>query len=430
MEMTHVDWGEAAMDETEASRGRTRKHRSHDGDADTAAARWSSMTEGDPDRSRRRQGEYGSPTVGNAPTDCPVDVSVIVPTYNMERYLRAAVESALASGTEARIEVICVNDGSKDSSLSIMRDLAARDDRVIVIDKPNGGYGQSVNVGLDAAKGTYVAILEPDDWVEPGMYDEMFLLAEQTRERMAYLPDIVKSSYWRIIDSGTDNEHRLRCSYYMRMPDRLAPFQLADEPHLVMHHPSIWSALYRRQFLEDADIRMREVPGAGWVDNPWLYETLCQADSIIYTNEAWYCYREDLAGSSSTGDVMLLSVERWNDMMDVLDRLGIDDDGIRSALHVTGFRYLQDILRHDGLANPVVASAVDGMLRRMDLRLVEELGNVSPSLLAMPFEAQGQPVPNLPARRYHSALAREFVRTVRVDGPKQALERMVMKLRG
>ena len=387
------------------------------------------------DRHLRREGleeasllyEYGQPTIGFGRPDDPVDVSVIVPVYNVERYLRQAVESALQSGAGMDMEVICVNDGSTDGSLDILLDLARKDCRVTVLDKENGGYGSAVNRGLMAANGTYVAILEPDDWVEPEMYDSLFALAEMTKQMHGELPDIVKSSYWRIVGSGTDDEHRLHCSYYKRLEDSFMPFRIQDAPHLVMHHPSIWSAIYRKGFLDDKGIRMKEAPGAGWVDNPWLYETMCQADSIIYTNDAWYCYREDLAGSSSSGNVMLLSIERWNDMMDILDRLGMADDGVRASLHVIGFRYIQDILKHDGMANPQVASGVDRMLRRMDLSIVAELANVSPKLLAMAYEAQGVPMPDFPPMRYNMMLAKEFGRTIQTDGVSVAVEKVRMK---
>lgn len=374
--------------------------------------------------------EHGQPTIGFGRPDTPVDVSVIVPTYNMERYLRQAVESALLSGSVANMEVICVNDGSSDSSLDIMGDLARSDSRVVVIDKENGGYGSAVNCGLDAARGRYVAILEPDDWVEPGMYDALFALASDVAERHGgTYPDVVKSSYWRVVGSGTEDEHRLHCSYYKRLPDRGEPFRIEDEPHLVMHHPSIWSALYRREFLDGNSIRMMEVPGAGWVDNPWLYETMCQARSIVYTNKAWYCYREDLAGSSSSGDVMLLSLERWNDMMDIVDRLGVADEGVRASLHVIGFRYLQDILAHDGMEDPDVRARAEEMLRRMDLSVVSSIENVSPGLLAMAFEAQGEVAPEMSPAPYRRMLVREFGKTVQTDGVGTAFEKVAMKLR-
>ena len=79
-------------------------------------------------------------------------VSVIVPICNVQKYLAECLESILAQ-THRELEVICINDGSKDASLAIMQTFAARDSRVIVVDKPNEGYGATCNRGLEMAHG-------------------------------------------------------------------------------------------------------------------------------------------------------------------------------------------------------------------------------------------------------------------------------------
>ena len=79
-------------------------------------------------------------------------VSVVIPIYNAEKYLRQCLDSII-SQTLCEIEIICVNDGSTDGSLTIIEEYAAKDDRIKVISKPNAGYGHSMNMGLDAATG-------------------------------------------------------------------------------------------------------------------------------------------------------------------------------------------------------------------------------------------------------------------------------------
>ena len=78
-------------------------------------------------------------------------VSVVIPVYNMEKYLRQCLDS-VAGQTLKDLEIICVNDGSTDSSKAIMDEYAAKDSRFIIIDKPNGGYGHSMNCGFDSCK--------------------------------------------------------------------------------------------------------------------------------------------------------------------------------------------------------------------------------------------------------------------------------------
>ena len=92
-------------------------------------------------------------------------VSLLVPIYNVERYLAECLDSALGQSLRD-IEIICINDGSTDSSRKIIERYLQADSRVRVIDKPNSGYGASMNQGLDAARGEYVGILESDDFFE------------------------------------------------------------------------------------------------------------------------------------------------------------------------------------------------------------------------------------------------------------------------
>lgn len=105
-------------------------------------------------------------------------LSVIVPVYNVESYLVRCVDSILAQ-TYENLEVILVDDGSKDGSGAICDDFAAKDARVKVIHKANGGLSSARNVGLDAAAGEYITFVDSDDWIEPDMYEQMLGLMER-----------------------------------------------------------------------------------------------------------------------------------------------------------------------------------------------------------------------------------------------------------
>lgn len=359
-----------------------------------------------------------------------VDVTVVVPCYNTERFLDQALTS-IECNDRCTLEVIVVNDGSTDGSLAIMRAHEAKDGRVRVIDKPNGGYGAAVNRGFSEAKGTYLAILEPDDWAEPHMYDDLVDYARTfSPELGADAPDIVKSPYWRIWMPTTPEERRYQCSYKGRIAVGLEqPFTLAQEPRLVRHHPSIWSALYRRAFIEGRGIRMKEVPGAGWVDNPFLFETMCQAERIVYLDRPYYCYREDLPGSSSVKRVASLSFERWNDMADVVDRLGITDAGILKSLYVIGFRYIGASLGEGAMDDPVLVEVIREMCQRMDPAIVRSCGNVSPKMRAFVLEMAGHDAAHLSRLSYAEALVGEFFYSASNNGLGFAMSRVGIFLR-
>ena len=105
-------------------------------------------------------------------------ISVIVPVYNVEKYLARCVDSILAQ-TYSHLEIILVDDGSQDDSGKICDEYAAKDARIQVIHKENGGLSSARNAGIDAAKGEYLAFVDSDDWIEPDAYDRMMELIEK-----------------------------------------------------------------------------------------------------------------------------------------------------------------------------------------------------------------------------------------------------------
>ena len=116
-------------------------------------------------------------------------VSIVVPIYNVEKYLKQCLDSII-SQTLKDIEIILVNDGSKDGSLKIIKDYAARDNRIKVVDKANTGYGNSMNIGLSKATGKFIGIVESDDYIEPDMFETLYNLA--VRDKL----DVARSEFF------------------------------------------------------------------------------------------------------------------------------------------------------------------------------------------------------------------------------------------
>lgn len=347
------------------------------------------------------------------------DVTVIVPCYKVEQWLDQCLSSILQNDA-AKLEVIVVNDGSPDGSLEIMRRFERDDPRVHVIDKPNGGYGMGVNAGLANAHGTYVAIVEPDDYVRPHFYDETLAFARSFDE----LPQIVKTPYTRVTMPGTPKERLYHCAYYDRIHPKHQPFTLADEPRIIQHHPSIWSALYLRSFLDEKDIYFMEVPGAGWVDNPFLIEAFCQAKSIVFLDKEFYCYREDLPGSSSMLRASSLAFERWHQMMDIIDELGVRDPGILSAHIVRGFTYLGGILEEATIAGTPAEAEMHRMFARMDPNLVLSSPYLNSDRKKMFCRARGLEDAHWNRSAHLRSLVDEFWYTLRTNGAGFAFSRV------
>ena len=107
-----------------------------------------------------------------------IDVSIIVPVYNVQDYLPKCLDSLLAQ-TYKNIEIIVVNDGSPDDSQRVIDEYAARDSRIVAVSKPNGGLSDARNFGMQYAQGEYIGFVDGDDYVEPDMYEKMLTKAKQ-----------------------------------------------------------------------------------------------------------------------------------------------------------------------------------------------------------------------------------------------------------
>lgn len=289
---------------------------------------------------------------GQCGTEVP-KVSVIIPVYNVAGFLRECLDSVLAQ-TMKDIEVICVNDGSTDESLSILCEYEGHDSRIRVIDKPNGGYGSAVNRGIEESAGEYVSVVEPDDFISSDMYSDLYAAAygeglSKKRNKLKIAKDrpadIVKSSYWNYYDLDDGEAPYIERSNLMdKMPEDAFSFTIHDHWEVLYHHPSIWSAIYRRDFLNERGIRMIEPKGAGWADNPFLYETLCQARSIVWVPGAYYYYRQTNPESSSYLKDYHLPFDRLRDIRNLLDRMGETDPHVLTCFYNRTFDYIKSVL--------------------------------------------------------------------------------------
>lgn len=303
-------------------------------------------------------------------------ISVIVPIFNAEPYLDQCL-SSIEGQTCRDLEIICLNDGSTDGSLETMRAHAEDDRRIVVIDKSNQGYGATCNRGLDEAHGKWISIIEPDDWIEPDMYRAMMAHAESLDARV----DIVKTPYWRIIDPDTPQQRKINCSYRRRVKVGAQPFPISAAPHLLRHHPSIWSAVYRADFLRENGIRFHEIPGAGWADNPFLVDTLCQTDCIAYMDAPFYCYREETPEKSKATALnnTMMPFDRWMDMADSIERIGRADETVLRELYQRAFTYFDGTVEFTGERDDVM-KAMTGIVNRMErVDLVLDNPDISPA---------------------------------------------------
>lgn len=356
-------------------------------------------------------------------------ISVIVPIYNAGHYLDQAL-SSIEDQTYKNLEIICLNDGSTDDSLDIMGRHAEKDSRIVLIDKENEGYGSTCNRGIDEAHGEWISILEPDDWLEPTMYEDMI----EHASRFACKADIIKSPYWRIEDPDTPQQRKLHCSYARRMKGIKQPFTINDAVCLIRHHPSIWSAIYRKSFLDENCIRFPPIPGAGWADNPFLIDTLCRAKNILYVDKAYYCYRngteeQEKAFSANNPSV---PINRWLEMTDIIEEIGIDDPQVLKSHYSHGFLYTGGILESHSPDEPEIHDMLVSVYKRMKPELVFEDDSISPASKRLYAELLGIEPQNTGRAKHAAYLANQAMYNILNVGPREfghTVRRYVTKYR-
>jgi glycosyltransferase involved in cell wall biosynthesis len=218
-------------------------------------------------------------------------VSVILPIYNVSRYLRKCLDSVCGQ-TLKELEILCVNDGSTDDSLEIVQEYAARDARIVIITGPNGGYGKAMNKGLDRATGEYVGIVEPDDYVLPEMFEELYQCAKE------HDLDFVKSDFNRFCTKPS-GEEELKYEQIDKTGEHYGKLlNPSRDPDTIRFTMNTWTGIYRREFLEAHHIRHHETPGASFQDNGFYFQTFAYAERAMILNKAYYRNRRDNPDSS------------------------------------------------------------------------------------------------------------------------------------
>lgn len=258
-------------------------------------------------------------------------VSVILPVYNAEEYLEQCLDSVIGQ-TLTDIEILCVDDGSTDNSLKILREYEKKDSRIRVISQKNAGAGAARNTGLCQAQGEYLSFLDSDDFFEPNMLE----LAYQSAEK--YNTDFVvfNSDQYHM-----DKQEFVSVPWVLRMRDipPYMPFshrQLTDNVFKTFVGWA-WDKMYRRSFIMEHNLRFQEQRTSN--DMLFVFSALVVAKRIAVVNQVLAHQRRGGSGS--------LSVTReksWHCFYDALTALKeriqaegvfweLEKDYINYALH-------------------------------------------------------------------------------------------------
>ncbi len=281
-------------------------------------------------------------------------VSVVVPVYNVGRYLGACVDSILAQ-THADLETILVDDGSTDGSGELCDSYAGQDNRVRVLHQPNSGVSAARNAGVAAAGGGCVTMVDADDWLDPRFVERMLALLEGADS------DAAVCHYARVADDATPGEvpRAEEGAGVSVLTPEAALLEFLGPNYPLMTVP--WAKLFRRALLQ----QFRFPLGVRHEDEFILYQVLHRARRTVVTEERLYFYR-DRVGSMMTSEYGTASR---------LDRLVAFTERAeyfrRAGLGNIGYRPLLD--EQLALRSAVVSSGDDDLRRRFDRHLKESV---------------------------------------------------------
>ncbi len=221
----------------------------------------------------------------------PKRVSVIVPIYKVEAYLRACVESLLAQ-TYKELEIILVDDGSPDGCPALCEELAKEDPRIKVIHKENGGLSDARNAGLDIATGDYIGFVDSDDAVEPDMF-ELLVNTLETHDA-----DVSCCRFIRVWEDGREepvgNDHEVTVYTGTEALKEYLYGKTMD--------PFVVNKLYKAELL-NGETKRRFIKGIIGEDNPFNIEIFKTKPKTVLAGEAKYRYLQARPGAITSSSV-------------------------------------------------------------------------------------------------------------------------------
>lgn len=204
-------------------------------------------------------------------------VSIIVPVYNVEKYLRRCLESLIHQTLE-EIEIIVVNDGTKDNSQEIIDEYAKKDNRIIPLKKKNGGLSDARNYALPYVKGEYVAFVDSDDYVEETMYEKLY---EKAKE---------------------EDYDFVECDFIWEYPNKkVIDTSRIDDNYFTDIRVVAWNKLYKTKLILDKKLIFPV--GLHYEDIAFCYKLLPWAKKIGYLNDACYHYIQRDDSIANTSDI-------------------------------------------------------------------------------------------------------------------------------
>lgn len=278
-------------------------------------------------------------------------VSVIVPVYNVSKYLGVCFDSLLASSL-TDLEIIAIDDGSTDGSAKLLDEYALRDNRVRVIHRRNAGAGPSRNCGMALAGGKYLAFVDPDDFVARDQFEDLVRVAEETHA------EIVGAGFSRYDESGLCRIGETRIKWRVKDLPRVFSAKDAADRLFATFLPAPWNKLFRREFVQRHRLQFQSLPRSN--DLCFTFTALALCERLTVVDETFYCYRVGRAGGAQ------------------------NSSAARPACVIDAYMALKENLEHEGL----LETFAKGFVRMASSSFCYTLSMLGDTSLAREFYAK------------------------------------------
>lgn len=204
-----------------------------------------------------------------------IAVSVIVPVYNVEKYLARCLDTLINQRLN-NIEIICVNDGSTDNSARVLDEYSKNDSRIIVINQQNGGLSVARNTGMKYAKGEYIGFVDSDDWVDLDFYEKLYNAAIRNE------CDIAVADFIR--------QHPKRKKKRLNIKEEKV-YETPEDKYLACktyREGCVWNKIYKTEFLKE--IKLEFVPGMYYEDRDFTVRSLYYSKKLVTVPDTYYDY--------------------------------------------------------------------------------------------------------------------------------------------
>lgn len=301
-------------------------------------------------------------------------LSIIIPSYNMEKYLSYCLDSLLVRNHQDILEILVVNDGSNDNTLLIAQKYAnTYPESFRIIDKKNGNYGSCINAGLSVATGKYVKVLDADDSFDTAHFDEFleFLIHVDA--------DLVLSDF-EIVNN--ERIHQRTIHYNFPIRGIVSFLDICDNPDFVsaiqMH-----AVTYRRELL--LSLNYHQTEGISYTDQQWIFTPMIGVNNVAYFGKVVYRYLVGREGQTMDPKVKMRSMEhaRNNSLGMILDyevhKNEIISSKVRSYLYSRLAWYIKDIyifyITNYNKNNAELLIAYDQKVKEISIEIYDMIGS-------------------------------------------------------